>query len=194
MGDVLQGRQLLSGGADGALRRRESASGKRMLRGESSSAIVFPDSATAPNPAAAARKRRRSIYSDFGVISDDFGESIFNFTALPSTFPSPTSGGLTEKRGKSYNEIFAYPVGSPMRTRECLEEKTEFQEANGSQWRQAFLSSTRTCRAISLRVSNTPWPSLAIDSKTGSWPRLNCRFISSTESTLGRSRLFSCSA
>ena len=55
------------------------------------------------------------------------------------------------------------------------------------------LSSLKTCRAHSRKVSNTPQPWQAIASNTGSSRRMSSLRRKSTGSTLGRSRLFSCS-
>jgi hypothetical protein len=55
-----------------------------------------------------------------------------------------------------------------------------------------LVRSARTSLATPLRVSNTPGPLAATASNTGSLLRTSSFFISSTEATLGRSRLLSC--
>src|SRR5581483_6039274 len=56
-----------------------------------------------------------------------------------------------------------------------------------------FFNSTRTCRATSFSVSNTPLPSKATASKTDSLFLFSSRLRSSIGMAEGRSRLFNCS-
>jgi hypothetical protein len=56
-----------------------------------------------------------------------------------------------------------------------------------------FFSSANTSLATSFSVSNTPCPVTATPSSTGSPFFCSCFFNSSTGSTFGKSRLFSCS-
>ncbi len=103
--------------------------------------------------------------------------------------PCPAARTTTDHPDCSMARIIAAPRAST-----DLERRADRDEGGGGA-RGAYRrrSSYSTCLATALSVSNTPIPWVATASKVGSPLKLRSRYMSSTGTAVGRSRLLNCS-